>query len=148
MKECLFCNIQQGVTPPIDGPIYEDDLVYAHHAHFGEGPYYLGRIAVETKRHVSDFADLTPAEAQAMGLLIARLSHGLKVCTGAEKVYMEFYGEVTPHVHGFLTARYPGTPTEYLRWNVENWPGAPRGGADDIASLCQRLRSMLADTDN
>lgn len=144
MKECLFCNIQQGATPPIGGPIYEDDVVYAHHAHFKEGPTYLGQLVVETKRHASDFADLKPAEAQAIGQLIARLSHALKACTGAERVYVEFYGEVTPHVHGFLTARYAGTPAEYLRWNVENWPGAPRGGEDAIASLCQRLRSTLA----
>ncbi|PWT73183.1 MAG: hypothetical protein C5B60_08565 [Chloroflexi bacterium] len=48
--------------------------------------------------------------------------------------------------HIFLTARYPGTPPEYLRWNVENWPGAPRGGAAEITCLCKRLRTALAET--
>lgn len=144
MNECLFCNIQQGVTQPTGGPIYEDDLVYAHHAHFDEGPAYLGSLALETKRHTPDFADLTSAEAQALGLLIARLSRALKICTGAEKVYVEFYAEVTPHLHAFLTARYPNTPAEYLRWNVKHWPDAPRGDEQAIAALCQRLRSALA----
>jgi diadenosine tetraphosphate (Ap4A) HIT family hydrolase len=59
------------------GPIYEDELVYAHHAHFDDGPIYLGNLVVETKRHTLDYADLTRAEAQAIGLLIARLSCAL-----------------------------------------------------------------------
>ena len=145
MNACIFCDIQQGRTPLTGGPIYEDDLVFAQHAHFDDGPNYLGSLVIETRRHTPDFADLTPTEAQATGLLIARLSHALKVCTGAEKVYVEFYGEVTPHLHVFLTARYPGTPAEYLRWNVENWPDAPRGGVEEITALCQRLRAALED---
>jgi diadenosine tetraphosphate (Ap4A) HIT family hydrolase len=146
MNTCLFCNIQQGMTPLTGGPIFEDELVFAQHAHFDDGPTYLGNLVVETRRHTPDFADLTPDEAQAVGLLISRLSHALKICTGAEKVYVEFYGEVTPHLHVFLTPRYPGTPAEYLRWNVENWPDAPRGGEDEITCLCRRLRAALADT--
>ena len=144
MPGCLFCAIQQGVTPPVGGPIYEDDLVYAHHACFDDGPAYLGNLVLETKRHTPDFTDLTPAEAQTIGLLIARLSSALKVCTGAEKVYLEFYAEVTPHLHLFLTARYSNTPAEYLRWNVKDWPDAPRGDAQEIAVLCERLRAALA----
>ena len=144
MERCLFCDIQQGLIASVGGVLYEDDLVYAHHYHFGEEPTYLGHLLIETKRHTPDFAELTPTEAQAIGLLIARLSNALKACTGAEKVYAVFYGEVTPHLHVHLTARYPGTPAEYLRWNIEDWPGAPRGNADQIAALCQRLRSTLA----
>jgi len=144
MDRCLFCNIQRGAIPTVGGPIYEDDLVYAHHAHFDEGPAYLGHLMLETKRHTPDFADLTPAEAQSIGLLIARLSFALKACTEAEKVYVVYYGEVTPHLHIHLTARYPNTPAEYLRWNVEDWPDAPRGDVKAIESLCQRLREGLA----
>lgn len=144
MDDCLFCEIQRGQTPPTGGPIYEDDLVYAHHFSEKGSLAYLGHLMVETKRHTPDFADLTPAEAQAVGLLIARLSGALKACTGAEKVYAEFYGEVTPHLHIHLVARYPGTPTQFLRWNIEDWPDAPRGSPDEIATLCRKLRSALA----
>jgi histidine triad (HIT) family protein len=143
MEECLFCNIQQGLIPTVGGSIYEDDLVYAHHYYNGEEPTYLGHLLLETKRHTPDFADLTTPEAQTIGLLITRLSHALKACTGAEKVYEVFYGEVIPHLHIHLTARYPGTPPEYLRGNIEDWPMAPGGNVDEIAALCQRLRSML-----
>jgi diadenosine tetraphosphate (Ap4A) HIT family hydrolase len=132
--------------PPVGGPIYEDDLVYAHHFSDGEGPQYLGHLLLETKRHVPDFANLTRAEAQAIGLLISQLSTALKACAGAEKVYAVFYGEVTPHLHVHLTARYPGTPAQYLRWNVEDWPAAPRGNVDELAALCCKLRKALADS--
>jgi histidine triad (HIT) family protein len=144
LETCLFCAIQRGHRPPTGGAVYEDDLVYAHHWQDEDGPTYLGHVMVETKRHTPDFADLTPAEAQAIGLLITRLSSAMKRCTDAEKVYAVFYGEVTPHLHVHLTARYPNTPPHYLRWRVEEWPDAPHGQADDIAALCQRLRDTLA----
>ena len=147
METCMFCEIQQGRTATIGGPIYEDDLVYAHHwnEETAEGPHYLGHVLVETRRHAPSFADLTSAEAQAVGLLITRLSRALKRCTGAEKVYVVFYGEVTPHLHVHLTARYPDTPPEYLRWKVEHWPDAPAGNAEKVVDLCQRLRAALAE---
>ena len=143
MPGCLFCDVLRGAAPAVGGAIYEDDLIYAYHW-ADEGPSYLGHLALITKRHALDFAALTPAEAQAVGLLIARLSSALKVCAGAEKVYAEFYGEVTPHLHVLITARYPGAPPEYLRWNVADWPDAPRGGAAEVAALAGRLRAYLA----
>lgn len=146
MGTCLFCDMQQGVIPAPGGPLYEDHLVYAHHFHAGreDEPTYLGHLLLETKRHTPDFADLTEAEAQAVGLLITRLSHALKTCTGAKNVYVVFYGEVIPHLHIHLTARYPDTPAEYLRGKIEDWPAAPRGKVDEIGAFCQRLRSTLA----
>lgn len=143
MEACQFCRMQQGVLATPGGSIYEDELTCAHHFSFGQEPFYLGHLLVETRRHTPGFADLTPAEARAVGLLIARLSSALKLCTEAEKVYAVFYGEVVPHLHVHLTARYSGTPLEYIRWKLEDWPGAPRGSAEDVAALCERLRSAL-----
>jgi len=145
MQACLFCSIQRGLIPVVGGSLFEDELVYAHHFHIGEEPTYLGHLLLETKRHTPDYADLTAAEAHAIGLLITRLSRALKACTGADKVYAVFYGEVIPHLHVHLTARYPGTPDEYLRAKIEDWPDAPRGKVDEVAALCSRLRAWLAD---
>ena len=144
MPNCLFCDIQQGNLPVVGGPVYVDDLLYAYHWD-DEGSGYLGHLVLITRRHAPDFANLTPAEAHAVGLLMARLSSALKVCTSAEKVYAVFYGEVTPHLHIHLTARYRDAPPEYLRWHAEDWPDAPRGDADAIATLCGRLRAALAE---
>lgn len=144
MQGCLFCDIQQGHPPAVGGSVYADDLVYAYHWD-EEGRGYLGHLVLITRRHAPDFAALTPAEAEVVGLLIARLSSALKVCAGAEKVYAVFYGEVTPHLHIHLTARYRDAPPEYLRWHAEEWPDAPRGDADAIAALCERLHAALAE---
>jgi hypothetical protein len=77
-------------------------------------------------------------------LAVARLSAALKACTGAEKIYAEAYYEVVPHLHLFLTARYPGTPQAFWRWKIGDWSQAPKGGAKEISALCDRLRTYLS----
>lgn len=144
--DCLFCQIQQDLAPAIGGAIYEDELVYATHYAYNKLPMYLGYLTVQTRRHAPTFADLTDCEARAIGLLITRLSRALKECVGAERCYVVFFGEVVPHLHILLTARYPDTPPEYWRSNIYEWPDAPRGGVEEITALCDRLRAYLART--
>src|SRR5579859_6222470 len=98
MEACPFCRPDQALPFATGGILYEDDLVYAHHYGRGEEPTYLGHLMLMTRRHVLGFTDLTEAEAQAIGLSVARLSKALKACTGAEKVYLEAYYEVNPHL--------------------------------------------------
>ena len=143
MKPCLFCDTYTDRQAIPGGIVYEDDFVYAYHYSRLDEPNYLGHLMLITKRHVPGLAELTEAEGQAVGLGIMRLSHALKACTGAEKVYAEAYYEVNPHLHLILTARYPGTPPEYWRWNVGDWPAAPKGTLKEVAELCDRLRAQL-----
>jgi diadenosine tetraphosphate (Ap4A) HIT family hydrolase len=143
MTTCLFCDLIGGQAPAVGAPVYEDELVYASNAAEAEGPSYLGHLYVLTKRHVRNLADVNDAEAQALGLLVARLCRAIKECTGAEHAYAEFYAEVTPHVHILVTARYAGTPPEFWRWRVQEWPGAPRGTREEVAALAIRLRDSV-----
>ena len=141
MENCLFCDVQR--SQPSATVVYEDALAYVYHP-TDDAPGYLGHLILIPRRHAPDYASLTCQEAQAIGTLTTRISRALKSSADAEKVYAVFYGEVTPHLHIHLTARYPETPADYLRWNVEDWPDAPRGGPDATAALCGRLRAMLA----
>lgn len=141
--DCVFCAQHQGRVPVVGGAIYEDELLYAHHFTEGDGPSYLGHLMIESKRHIRGIEQATDSEASALGVLIARLSRALVVCTGAERAYVESYGEVVPHLHVHLTARYPGLRPEYLRWNAAEWPEAPRGGPEEIAALAACLREAL-----
>jgi histidine triad (HIT) family protein len=143
MATCLFCDLVSARVPVVGGPVYEDELVYASHACEEEGPTYLGHLYVQTRRHVRNLAEINDAEAQGLGLLVARLCRALKECTGAEHAYAEFYAEVTPHVHILVTARYGGTPPEFWRWHVQEWPGAPRGTREEVAALAIRLRDSV-----
>lgn len=143
--DCFICRKHRGEISVPGGAIYEDDLVYAGHAQVGEGQVtaYLGHLLVEPKRHAPGLADLTDTEAQALGLLVARLSRALKSGTGAEHIYAFVLGHHVSHLHIHLVPRYPGTPHEYWGVHVDEWPGAPRAGPPGIAALCARLRARL-----
>ena len=144
MDGCPFCTASEDLPFSVGGIVYEDDLVCAHHTYQEGEPTYLGQLMLRTKRHVPGLAELTETEGQALGLAVARLSAALKTCTGAEKIYAEAYYEVVPHLHLFLTARYPGTPQAFWRWKIGEWPQAPKGGAKEISTLCDRLRAYLS----
>jgi len=143
--DCFICRKHRGEVLIPGGAIYEDNLVYAGHAQIREGQStaYLGYLMAETKRHAPGLADLTDAEAQALGLLIARLSRALKACEGAEHVYAFVLGDRVSHVHVHVVPRYPGAPQEYWGVHVDEWPAAPHGSPQEMTALCVRLRVYM-----
>lgn len=145
--DCFVCRKHRGETETPGVSIYQDELLYAGHAEFptGEDKAYLGYLMVEPRRHVPGLVELTDKEAQALGLLVARLSRALKECEGAEHVYAFVLGDRVPHLHVHLVPRYPGAPPEYWGVRVDEWPDAPRGDADELEALCLRLRRHLAE---
>jgi diadenosine tetraphosphate (Ap4A) HIT family hydrolase len=127
------------------GVIYENDLVYVSHAQLwgSEPEHYLGHLFVEPKRHAPGLADLTEAEAQAIGLWSSRVARALVAAQGVEHVYAFVLGDHVPHLHVHLIGRYPGAPREYWGPRVDEWPGAPRGAAPEIAIVAARVRDRL-----
>lgn len=143
--DCIVCQKHRGEFKIPGGAIYEDDLVYAGHAQIREGQTtaYLGYLMVEPKRHAPGLADITDEEAQAIGLLVARLSRALKESEKAEHIYAFVMGDLVPHLHVHVVPRYPGAPPEYRGVRVDDWPDAPRGGPEEMAALCERLRACI-----
>lgn len=143
-EACFICRKHRGEIVVPGGAVYEDEWIYASHAAIpdGENATYLGLLFVEPKRHVAGLADLTDAEATRLGLVIARLSRAL-CAEGAEHTYLFVLGHAVPHLHVGLVPRYPDTPREYWGLRVDEWPGAPRGGPEEIEALCERLRAHL-----
>jgi histidine triad (HIT) family protein len=144
-QDCFVCRKHRGEIPVPGGAIYEGELVYASHvlAPPDSGSFYLGYLIAETKRHAPGLADLTDQEAQAIGLLVTRLSRALKQEVGAEHVYSFVLGDAVPHLHVHVVPRYPGAPREYWGVRVDAWPEAPRGGPREVEDLCARLRLRL-----
>lgn len=144
--KCLICDKHSGGFQIPGGVIYQDDLVYASHAHLGadQESIYLGWLVVETRRHIPGLAELDDDEAQRLGLLVGRLSRALKAIQGAEHVYLFVMGHAVPHLHVHLLPRYPGTPRAYWGANIDEWPEAPQGDEQDIEALCVPLRDYLA----
>jgi histidine triad (HIT) family protein len=147
MNDCLICRKHRSEFPAPGGAIFQDELVYASHAHLSESQnqIYLGWLVVETRRHIPGLGDLNDQEAQATGLLIGRLSRALKAIQDAEHVYLFVLGHGVPHLHIHLLPRYPDTPRKYWGTNIDEWPEAPQGDRLDIEELCMRLRSHLDD---
>jgi histidine triad (HIT) family protein len=145
MADCFICRKHRGEVSLPGGAIYEDDLVYVGHAQIREGQTvtYLGYLMVESKRHAPGLPDLTDTEAQALGLLVTRLSRALKASEGAVHVYAFVLGDLVPHLHIHVIPRYPHAPREYWGVHVDEWPDAPHGGPREIAALCARLGSHL-----
>lgn len=142
---CFVCRKHRGEVSLPGGAIYQDAWVYAGHAQIqaGQATAYLGYLMAEPKRHAPGLADLTDAEAQALGLLVVRLGRALVSTEGAEHVYAFVLGDGVPHVHVHVVPRYPGAPREYWGVHVDEWPAAPRGGPGEIAGLCARVRAYL-----
>jgi histidine triad (HIT) family protein len=145
---CFVCRKHQerGSLVP-GGPVGEDELVLVSHitpyASRNASPVYLGHLFVEPRRHAPGLADLTDAEARAVGWWCMRASRALTDVAGAEHVYASVIGDGVPHLHVHLLPRYPGTPREYWRNRVDEWPEARRGLDAAIAVLVGDLRAYL-----
>ncbi|CAG0936319.1 bis(5'-adenosyl)-triphosphatase [Thermoflexales bacterium] len=143
--ECLVCRKHRGEVTVPGGLIFANDLISIYHAQLWgeEKDHYLGHFFVESNRHVPQLADLTEPEAQAIGLWTSRVAKALLQTEGVEHVYSFYIGDGVPHVHVHVIGRYPGAPREYWGPKVDDWPGAPRGGAAEIAEVADRLRAYL-----
>ncbi len=144
--DCLVCAKHRGETPLAGGVIFENDLISISHAQlFGdEKDHYLGHLFIESKRHVAEYADLTDEEAQQIGLWVKRLSQALLATLDMDHVYAFMIVDGVPHVHLHVIGRYRGAPREYWGPRVDDWPGAPRGGAEEIAEVSLRIRQFIS----
>jgi hypothetical protein len=66
-NECIICAKHRGDFSVPGGALYQDELLYASHAHLGEGmdTVYLGWLVVETHRHIPGLAEMNDDEARA-----------------------------------------------------------------------------------
>ena len=71
--QCFVCRKHQERGPLLPGgPVGEDELAVVSHLASAApgrsgGPVYLGHLLVEPRRHAPGLADLTDAEARAVG---------------------------------------------------------------------------------
>jgi ATP adenylyltransferase len=139
---CLICAKHRGDGPLVGPRVWEDEhVVVSHRPTSQDGTAVLGYLFVETRRHVPFLDELNEAEATAVALAAWRAAKALRAELGAAHVFSAIVGRAVAHVHQHVFARHPGTPDEY-RWDDSHaWPDAPRGGATELAALCQRLHA-------
>jgi diadenosine tetraphosphate (Ap4A) HIT family hydrolase len=121
---CSACAEVSGkLTAPGDA-IFDDGLWFvSHHTGAYTDP---GELIVKTRRHCESLAELTPAEAAALGPLLRALVAALERVVVAERIYAVSFNERIRHVHFLLLPR----TTEMPRGHV-------------ISDLYRRARSLL-----
>jgi diadenosine tetraphosphate (Ap4A) HIT family hydrolase len=87
----------------VGGNIYEDQWWYAYHAPPAQAT--LGQMFLVSKRHVLDFAEMTPDEAASYGTVLRMLIAVLKQVVDAARVYTVTTIEGVPHFHTWLVPR-------------------------------------------
>ena len=104
-SDCNICRKQDGLktgsalldTPRPGGYLVEGEHFLAEHAPLQSSS--AGTVIVETKRHLLDFGEMTPAELAEFGSIVHRLVPAVKTATGVQRVYLLALMERAPHFH-------------------------------------------------
>ncbi len=109
---CPICEEVAGRRPAPGGPIHDDGLwLVTHHL----GPFSdPGELIVKLRRHCESIADLTAAEATAMGPVLRAGVAAVERVVGPERVYVASFGERVRHVHFFLLPRTRDLPAGHV----------------------------------
>ena len=140
---CIACDVVSGRIAPPGGILLDDGLWVLSHS---VSPVLLrGWLILEPRRHVEHLAELTEAEAAALGPLIARVSSAVMRALQAE-VYACSFGEVIRHVHWYLIPRYADMSVHGVVVLNEMFANpTPWACSDeDAAEAASRVRMALA----
>lgn len=147
---CFGCTLlARRTTLPMRARIYDDGLWLVSHSFNSALP---GWLILQPHRHVVSLAELTAAEAAALGPLLQRLSAALVSVVGCTKTYVALFADLErfKHIHFHIIPRAADLPTEltgsaifaYLRKPPAAW--VPIDEMDRIgAAVAEQLRSAL-----
>ncbi|HVM08855.1 MAG TPA: HIT domain-containing protein [Acidimicrobiales bacterium] len=141
MDGCRTCSLLErrdaGEAPDWDCIVRTESWDVVH----CDNTSLLGWIVLVVRRHVAVLADLTEAEAAAMGPLIRRVSRALHEHVGCEKTYVVQFAEHPQHrhVHVHVVPRPPQLADD------EVGPGIFKFlGVDDAARVSETQMNGLA----
>lgn len=112
---CTYCRQSTTADEPPGGWVYRDEHWLVHH-----GPAEssrAGTMKIISRRHYTDFADMTAREAASFGVLLRALDTAMRACTDAERVHLVSTRDRVPHFHAWLYPRpasHPLRGTDFL----------------------------------
>jgi diadenosine tetraphosphate (Ap4A) HIT family hydrolase len=138
---CYYCRKQLtgADAPPGGWLVASDDWLVGH------GPAHMclaGSLRIESRRHFTDFAEMTPAEAASFGQLLATLYRAARPATGAERIHLLATMDFQPHFHAWLYPRAAGEPRRGTTFLNQDMSCDER----DALAAAARIRSSLAAT--
>ncbi len=112
---CLICEKHKGTSHnPPGGYIYTGEFFAVCHAPVSAGP--LGTLLIESRRHVLDYASMTPQELAALAPLLQRVYSALRELSGAERIYQVSMVDGVPHFHCWLVPRRPNDTAKGVKF--------------------------------
>jgi diadenosine tetraphosphate (Ap4A) HIT family hydrolase len=121
---CSACAEVAGDIRAPGGVIADDGLWYvSHHTGLFTDP---GELIVKTRRHCESLAELTPAEADALGPVLRAGVRALEKVVVAERIYAVSFNERIRHLHFLLLPRTADMPRGHV-----------------ISDLYRRARNLL-----
>ncbi|MBN1303017.1 MAG: hypothetical protein JXA13_01175 [Anaerolineales bacterium] len=136
MADCSLCQKHRDeIAQPPGGNIYEGEHWRFCHVPLEKGP--LGTLFVESRRHMVDFGELSPAETSSDGVLPGKVYPALKTLTGAKRICQGTLLEGIPHFHTWRTPRRPQDEERGLAFLIEDLTREET----DAAALTAHLQS-------
>jgi diadenosine tetraphosphate (Ap4A) HIT family hydrolase len=93
---CIACDLTHGRRELPGGVIHETPYWRVEHC---IGPLAVGTLVVKPLRHVERVADLTPAEAAEMGIVLHQAAAVVGGLTTASQVYVCLWSHGPAHIH-------------------------------------------------
>jgi diadenosine tetraphosphate (Ap4A) HIT family hydrolase len=151
-KDCYTCDRETDLLVNLELPVRED---IAHDEHWrvvhATGTALPGWLVLVPRRHVTAIAELTDAEAAALGSWQVRVSRALHTVTGCVKTYIAQFAEAEgySHVHFHIVPRQPTLAEELRGPRVFGLLGAEAGSklvTDERAdAIARKVRAALAE---
>jgi diadenosine tetraphosphate (Ap4A) HIT family hydrolase len=109
---CSICEQVAGRVAAPGGPVHDDGLwLVNHHTGLHTDP---GELIIAVRRHCETLADLTLAEAAALGPILRAAVAAIERLLGPERTYVASYNESVRHVHFFLLPRTRALPAGHV----------------------------------
>ncbi|GAB4056594.1 hypothetical protein GCM10028775_56320 [Catellatospora paridis] len=140
--DCLLCR-------PADADKFFNRRRVWEDEHWRLSVVLRGAVAgfahLETRRHIPYITDLAAPEAATLGPVLARATAAVREATGADKVYVNVFGDRVPHLHFNLAPCHPGGPLVGGAGQVRpDAPAASPAAHDAAAKAVRRLLTGLA----
>jgi diadenosine tetraphosphate (Ap4A) HIT family hydrolase len=150
MPDCPICDEIAGRRTAPGGPIHDDGHWLVSH-HLG-GYTDPGELIVKLRRHAESLADLTPAEAAALGPVLRASVAAVEDAVRPERVYVAAFGERVRHVHFYILPRTADLPAGHVlsdvykrvRTVLRGWGVARNPTSAARAEMAARIREHEA----
>jgi diadenosine tetraphosphate (Ap4A) HIT family hydrolase len=149
-SDCNMCKQQDGLktgsevldAPRPGGNIVEEEHFVALHAPLKSSS--AGTLIIEARRHLLDFAEMTPAEYGDFGLLVHRLVPAVKEATGVERVYYLALMERVAHFHLWLVPKKDIGDLRGVDYLAQNPPLTAT--YDEADAMAQKIHAAVANS--